>query len=183
MMTVVRLVAAWLLACAIAPPLAFSGGYAGEEPYDIGQKLLAKKHYKTALSYFQKALKRNDVRAHYGMGLLYETTGKGKDALGQYQRFIDGAQPEDALRSDAVRRAGAIEERMKSTAARTTELLERGIALFKQGKYREAEKALLQAAEGGGKQAEAHFYLGEVYLQLENYDKAELHYHEAKRSY
>lgn len=183
MRNVIRLLAACLLVWAASPVPAQAGGGLGEDPFEIGEKLLARKRHKTALGYFQKALRRSDPRAHYGMGRVAEETGRDGDALSEYRLFVDLAQPEDPRRGDAVQRVDAIEARLAGRIARTTGLLERGKLLFKQGKFREAEKALLQAAAADDAQPEVHFQLGEVYLALEEYAKAESEYQKAKRRY
>lgn len=179
-----RLMTACLLACLMSPQPALAGGDRGQDPYDTGRKLFARKNYGTALKYFEKALKRDDVRAHYGMGLVYEDTGRERDALRQYLRFIELAQPEDTEHGDALQRVSAIEERLKKTRiAPPIDHLERGRSLMKAGKYREAEKALLEAASRNESRPEIHFHLGEVYLQLEEYGKAKSEYDKAKRYY
>lgn len=177
-----RLVNACLLVCVMVPALAQAGGDMGENPYEIGQKLLAGKHYKTARAYFEKALKRGDGRAHYGMGLVYEASGKDGDALSHYRQLID-LDPPDAQRSDAMERVAAIEERLKRKPDVTAGLLSRGKSLFKSGNYREAEQVLLKAAAADESKPEVHFYLGEVYLKLEEYTKAKAEYTKAKRYY
>jgi hypothetical protein len=45
---------------------------------------------------------RAESRADYGMGLVYEATGKVEDALTQYWRFVDLAQT-DSLRDDKAK--------------------------------------------------------------------------------
>lgn len=184
-----RLLTACLLVLLTAPPFALAGGDVGKSPYEIGEKYFARKDYPTALKHYRKALERGDVRAHYRLGFIYEKTGRDRDALKHYQSFVDPGQPE-SLRGDAVQRAGAIEERLKKKAtrpgkktARPPDLLERGKSLFKKGKYREAEQVLLQAAAKDTSKPEIHFYLGEVYMQLEAYGKAEAEYKKAKGYY
>jgi Tfp pilus assembly protein PilF len=184
MKVALRLATACLFACLTLPQHVQAGGdLGGEEPYEIGEKLLAKKNYKTALKYFQKSLKPGDVRGHYMMGLIYEETGRDGDALGQYRRFVELGRPEDGQRGDAVQRIGAIEERLKKEVARSQDLLERGKSLLKKGNYREAEKVLLQAISKDKKRPELHFTLGDVYLKLEAYEKAESEYKKAKAAY
>ena len=51
------------------------------------------------------------------------------------------------------------------------------------GKYKEDEKVLLEAAVEDGSNPEIHFYLGEVYMELEEYGKAESQYNKAKGLY
>jgi Flp pilus assembly protein TadD len=62
-------------------------------------------------------------------------------------------------------------------------LLKRGEHLFKKGRYREAEQVLLRAVAAEKSNPETHFYLGEVYMKLEKYDKAKTEYKKATRSY
>jgi len=78
---VFRLVTAGLLLCLMSPQLSRAGGDAGLAPYEIGEKLFERKDYQAALKYYRRALKRNDVRAHYRMGLIYENAGEFKNAL------------------------------------------------------------------------------------------------------
>jgi tetratricopeptide (TPR) repeat protein len=183
MKTVFRLATACLLVCLTSPRSVQAGGYSAESPYEIAEMLFAKKNYRTALTYYQKALNQGEVRAEYGIGLIYEQGGKDPDALEHYRRFIDLAQPEDAKRKDAVQRIGAIETRREKKTARATELLKRGEHLFKKGRYREAEQVLLRAVAAEKSNPETHFYLGEVYMKLEKYDKAKTEYKKATRSY
>ena len=178
-----RLMTACLLVCLVCPQPLHAGGDTAENPYEIGEKLFAKKNYRTALNYFQKALQQGEVRSHYRIGLIYENAGKDVDALNHYQRFIDLGQPEDTQRKDAIQRVGAIEERQKRKTARATELLKRGKSLFKKGRYREAEQVLLRAVSENNSNPETHFYLGEVYLQREEFSKARSEYDKAKRFY
>jgi Flp pilus assembly protein TadD len=66
---------------------------------------------------------------------------------------------------------------------RPTDLLAQGKSLFKSGKYRDAEQILLQAAAGKNSNPEIHFYLGEIYMALEEYGKARAEYIKAKGYY
>ena len=182
MRIVFRLMTAGLLVCLMFPQSVFAGGDLGPDPYEIGEKLFAKKHYKTAIKYYAMALAQKDTRAHYRMGLAYEEIGKDENALYHYRLFIDLGQ-QDTQHRDAVQRVRAIEERLKRESKRTTELLRQGKSLFKKGKYREAEKVLLQAASRNQKSPEIHFCLGEVYLKMEAYGKATAEYKKAKGYY
>lgn len=183
MKTAFRLVTACLLVCLMSPRPVQSGGYSAENPYEIAEMLFAKKNYRTALTYYQKALKQGDVRAEYKIGLISEHGGKDAAALDRYRRFVDLAQPEDAERKDAAQRIAAIEARLEKKTARTAELLKRGRSLFKKGRYREAEQVLLRAVAAEKSNPEAHFSLGEVYMKLEEYGKAKSEYGKAARSY
>lgn len=82
-------------------------------------------------------------------------------------------------RSGTVQQNGTLEKRPQQPATRTPGLLEQGKTLFMSGKFPEAEAVLLQAIAGDETQPEAHFYLGEVYLALEEYRKAESEYQKA----
>jgi tetratricopeptide (TPR) repeat protein len=132
-----RLFTAGLLVCLVCPQPAHGGGDTAESPYEIGEKLFAKKNYRTALTYFQKALKQGEVRSHYRIGLIYENAGKDVDALNHYQRFIELGQPEDTQRTDAIKRAGAIEARLERKTTKAAELLKRGKP-FRERRYLEA---------------------------------------------
>jgi len=178
-----RLVTACLLACLMCPLPIHAGGDRAENPYEIGEKLFAKKNYKTALKYYQQALQQGESRAHYRMGQIYEKAGKSVDALNHYQQFIGLAQPEDTQRNDAAQRIEAIEEQRARKTTRSTELLKRSKSLFKKGSYREAEKVLLRAVSEDPSNPEPHFSLGEVYMKMEQYGKAKSEYDKAKRSY
>lgn len=182
MKIVFRLVTACLLLCLVSPRPVRAGGDVGNDPYEIGEKFFARKDHKTALKYFRKALGKNDVRAHYRMGLIYEDAGKDREALTQYRRFIELAQP-DTRRSDSVRRVGDLEERLKRKPARAPGLLEQGKSLFRKGSYRDAERVLLEAAAQNESKPEIHFYLGEVYMELRDYGRAEAEYTKAKGYY
>ena len=182
MKIVFRLLTAFLLICFLMPQQVQSGGDKGKDPYEMGEKYFAREDYRRALQHYRKALGQNDVRAHYRMGLIYEDADKDRDALKHYQRFIDLGRA-GVRRNDAARRAKAIEERLSRETSRSTNLLERGKTLFMDGKYREAETVLLQAATEDGTNPEIHFYLGEVYMELEEYGKAESEYEKAKGFY
>ncbi len=182
MKIVFRLLTAFLLVCVMLPQQAQAGGDKGKDPYEMGEKYFTREDYRTALQYYRKSLGQNDVRAHYRLGLIYEDAGKDRDALRHYRRFMDLGRP-GTQRNDAARRIKVIEERLSRETTRPTELLERGKNLFMEGKYREAEKVLLQAASEDGSNPEIHFYLGEVYMELEAYSKAQSEYNKAKGYY
>ncbi|MHB8834409.1 MAG: tetratricopeptide repeat protein [Candidatus Methylomirabilia bacterium] len=182
MKNVFRLLAECLLLCLILPQLAQAGGDQGKAPYEIGEKLFARKDYRTALTYYRKALELNDVRAHYRMGLIYEHSGKDRDALGHYRRYLELGRT-DAQSSDTAGRVGAIEKRLQRKTALPPDLLAQGKSLFLKGKYREAETVLLEAASRNTAKPETHFYLGEVYMGLEEYGKAAAEYRKAKKLY
>lgn len=63
MKNIVRVLAACLLVCLTSAPPARAGGGLGEDPYEIGKKLVARRNYRTALKYFQKALKQDPQRS------------------------------------------------------------------------------------------------------------------------
>lgn len=182
MKIVIRLLSVCVLMTALSSPGALASSEKGTGPYETGEKFFAKLDYRTALQYYRKALGLNDVRAHYRMGLIYEDAGRDRDALKHYQRYIDLGRP-GAQRTDAARRARAIEERLSRESTRSSTLLERGKALITEGKYREAEQVLLQAAREDEADPEIHFYLGEVYMALEDYSRAEAEYNKARESY
>lgn len=209
MNSVFRLMTAVLLVCLLAPQLALADGDRGKPPYEIGERLFARKDFKAALKYYQRALDKNDARAHYRMGLILEGAGKDRDALKHYQLFIELGQP-GVQQSDAAVRVGAIEERLKKApprppakkqlkkkaaarpvekkapkqvTSRPADLLEQGKSLLSKGDYLEAERVLLQAVAQDPSRPEPHFYLGEVYMKLEEYRKAEAAYKKAKGSY
>jgi Flp pilus assembly protein TadD len=177
-----RLLAACLLVCFLLPLQVHAGGDKGKDLYELGEKYFARDDYRRALQYYRKALGQNDVRAHYRIGLIYEDSGKDRDALNHYRRFIDLGRP-GTQRIDAARRAKGIEERMSRESARSTELLKRGKELFTEGKYNEAEQVLLEAVSEDPGNPEVHFYLGEVYMELEEFSKAESEYNKAKGFY
>jgi Flp pilus assembly protein TadD len=178
----IRLLAVCLLVCLVLPQYCLAGGDKGKVPFEIGERYFAREDYRTALQYYRKALGQNDVRAHYRMGLIYEDAGKDRDALRHYKRYIDLGSP-GSMKEDAVRRAAAIERRLAQETSFSIQLLERGKALFTEGKYRDAEKVLLQAAAEDGTNPEIHFYLGEVYMELEEYSKAESEFMKAEEYY
>ena len=177
-----RLLAASLIICLMLPQYVLAGGDKGKDPYEMGEKYFASKDYRTALQYYRKALGQNDVRAHYRMGIIYEDAGRDRDALRHYQSYIDLGRP-GSLRDDAAKRAAAIEKRLQRDTILSVQLFERGKVLFAEGKYREAEKILLQAAAEDSTNPEIHFYLGEVYMELEEFSKAESEYKKAEGLY
>jgi tetratricopeptide (TPR) repeat protein len=182
MKIVFRLLTACLLVCLMLPQQVQAGGDKGKDPYEMGEKYFAREDYRTALQYYRKALGQNDVRAHYRMGLIYEDAGKDRDALRHYRRFMDLGRP-GTHRNDAARRVRAIEERLSRETVQSVELLQRGKSLFIEGKYQEARQVLLQAASEDESNPEIHFYLGDFYMEMGEYGKAESEYNKAKGYY
>lgn len=178
----IRLLAACLLVCFLLPLQAQAGGEKEKNLFELGEKYFAQEDYRKALQYYRKALGQNDVRAHYRIGLIYEDSGKDRDALKHYHRYIDLGRP-GTRRTDAALRAEAIEDRLSRENTRSTELLERGKTLFTEGKYKEARQVLLEAAAKDPSNPEVHFYLGEVYMELGEFSKAESEYNKAKGYY
>ena len=84
MKIVFRLVAALLLGCLLLPQSSRAGGDYGVAPYEIGEKLSARKEFKTALKYYRKALERNDLRAAERIQTIEERQKKEEAA-----RFTD----------------------------------------------------------------------------------------------
>jgi tetratricopeptide (TPR) repeat protein len=177
-----RLATLCLAASLMIPIAARAGGDRGKISYDLGEKDLAKKEYARALRHYRRALGQGDARAHCRIGLIEERAGRLPEALKEYRLCVELVQPE-AARGDAAARARAIEGKLKKEKRRSGDLLARGKSLYEAGSYREAEKALLQAAARDDHRAETHFYLGEVYLKLEEYGKAKTEYLKAKRLY
>lgn len=176
------LVAVYLLVCFIFPQQVLAGGDKGKSSYEMGEKYFERGDLRSALQYYRKALGQNDVRAHYRIGLIYEDAGRDRDALKHYQRFIDLGRP-GTRRNDAIRRVRTLEDRLGRASPDSSELLARGKNLFTDGKYREAEKVLLEAASRDMANPEIHFYLGEVYMELGDFTKAESEYNKAKGLY
>ena len=177
-----RLLAACLLVCVFMPLYVQAGSDKGKNMYDLGEKYFAREDYRTALQYYRKALGQNDIRAHYRVGLIYEDSGRDRDALKHYHRYVDLGRP-GTQRTDAARRAKSIEDRLSRETTRSTQLLKRGKKLFTEGKYSEAEKVLLEAVLEDPSNPETHFYLGEVYMELQQFSKAESEYIKAKGYY
>jgi len=177
-----RLLAACLLVCFLLPLQVHAGGDKGKNLYELGEKYFAREDYRRALQYYRKALGQNDVRAHYRIGLIYEDSGRDRDALNHYRRYIDLGRP-GTQRTDAARRAKGIEERLSRETTRSTELLKRGKELFTEGKYNEARQVLLEAVSEDPADPEIHFYLGEVYMESGEFSKAESEYIKAKGLY
>jgi tetratricopeptide (TPR) repeat protein len=205
MKIVARCATALLLVLLASPQVVRGDGDRGKA-YEIGEKYYATKDYAAALKHYRRALEQHEMRAHYRLGLIFEATGRDRDALRHYRLFQELAQPE-AERSDVAQRVSAIEERMKQRPpqkpprqlarkpaqkpaqqhaqhpARPAGLLEQGKALLKSGKYREAQQVLLQAVARDQSRPEPHFLLGEAYLGLEDYGRAEEEYRAAAGRY
>ena len=177
-----RIMTACLLVCLLLPQQVQADGDKGKDPFEIGERYFVREDYRRALQYYRRALGQNDVRAHYRMGLIYEDAGKYRDALNHYRRFIDLGRP-GTWRNDALSRTKSIEERLRKETVSSSELLERGKKLFMEGKYREAQQLLLQAVAEDESNPEIHFYLGEIYMELGDYGKAESEYNKAKEYY
>lgn len=182
MKIIARLLVLCLALGVIFPQVAFTGADKGKDPYDVAEKYYAQNDKRKALTWYRKALGQNDVRAHYRMGLIYEAEGKDRDALRHYRRYLELGKP-DARWNDAAARAQKLESKLSADTVRSSALLERGKSLYAEGKYREAEKVLLDAAREDSQDPEIHFYLGEVYMALEEYSKATAEYNKAKENY
>jgi tetratricopeptide (TPR) repeat protein len=154
----------------------------GRDAYEMGEKYYDQKDFRRALQYYRKALAANDVRAHYRMGLIYEQSGRERDALKHYRMYLELGRPGSRW-NDAAARIRNIEARLRKETTRSSALFERGRTLYVEGKYREAEKILLDALKEDDTSPEIHFYLGEVYMRLEDYRRAEAHYKKAKEYY
>ena len=182
MRMILRLLVFCLVVSFFLPVSVHAGADRGKDPYDTGELYFSRGDHRRAMQSYRRALGQNDVRAHYRMGMIYEKSGQDRDALKHFQRFMELGRP-GAQRDDAARRAQAIAKRLEQDTALSTTLLERGKGLFGEGRYREAEKVLLQAAGDDASNPEIHFYLGEVYMALEEYEKASAEYNKAKESY
>jgi tetratricopeptide (TPR) repeat protein len=166
----------------LIPSTVMAGGDKGRDPYDIGERYFAQKEYRRAMQYYRKALTANDIRAHYRMGLIYEEQGKERDALKHYRRYMELGRPGSEW-NDSAARVKRIEERLQAETARSAALFERGKALYQEGKFKEAEGVFLDALKEDEANPDIHFYLGEVYLQLGEYGKAEAEFRKAKEYY
>ncbi|MDF1536024.1 MAG: tetratricopeptide repeat protein [bacterium] len=164
------------------PQAAYPGGDKGKDPYEVGEKYFAQNDHRRAMTYYRKALGQNDVRAYYRMGIIFEDSGKDRDALRHYRRYLELGKP-DARWNDAAARVNRLEKKLTAESARSSVLLERGKSLYAEGKYRDAEKVLLDAAREDGNNPEIHYYLGEVYMALEEYTRATTEYNKAKELY
>ena len=180
MKIVFHFITAVLLVCLLAPLPVRAGGDMGKS-YEIGEKYFARKDYKTALKLYQKALRQKDVRAEPRIKAIEELLKR------EPQRSTAAPRPSAKPRPTAAPRPVVIP---RSTAAprltvthHPTDPLAEGKSLFKNGKYREAEVVLLQAVAIEESNPEAHFYLGDVYTALEDYDKAAAEYKKAQVYY
>ncbi len=171
-----------LVICLAGPSTVLAGGDKGGDPFNLGERYYAKKEYRTALQYFRKALGGNVVRAHYRMGQIYEETGRDRDALTHFRSYLELGRPGDRW-NDASARIKILEERLRAETTRSAALLERGKTLYADGMYGQAEKVLLDAVKEDERNPEIHFYLGEVYMALGQYGKAEAEYRKAKEYY
>lgn len=182
MKVIVRLLVVLLAIGVLFPQAAFPGADKGKDPFDVAERYYSQDDHRRALVYYRKALEQNDVRAHYKMGIINEEAGKDRDALRHYRRYLELGKP-DAKWNDAAARAKRLEEKLSADTARSSALLERGKSLYAEGQYRDAEKVLLDAAREDRNDPEIHFYLGEVYMALEEYAKATAEYNKAKENY
>lgn len=86
---------------------------------EIGNFYFRKKDYRGALSRFEEAVHTNPdyAPAYLGLGKVYEKTGRKKDALKAYEKYLDELpSDEDAARAKSAHKAI---ERLKSELARS----------------------------------------------------------------
>lgn len=102
--------------------------------------------------------------------------GRIQTALKYYRKALR----QDPAHPGALERVETIEAQRRTLADKTTQLVERAKILARKGRYRQAEDVLVKAAKGDPENAELHFQLGEIYLRLEQYDKATAEYGKAK---
>ena len=89
MQTVLRLISVGILIFLMMPQHVQAGGDKGKDPYELGEKYFGREDYRRALQHYRKALGQNDVRAHYRMGLIYEDSGRDRDAIRHYRSYMD----------------------------------------------------------------------------------------------
>ena len=164
------------------PSVVLGGGDRERDPFDLGERHYANREYRVTLQHYGKALRGNDVRAHYRMGRINEETGNDREALRHYRNYLELGRPGDWW-DDASARVARLEELVAGQTTRSAALFERGKALYADGMYEEAEKVLLDAAKEDEENPEIHFYLGEVYMALRQYGKAETEYRKATEYY
>ena len=183
MRTTAFLVAAVIVVLSITgPTTSWAGGDKVANPYETAESYDAKGDYQRALKYYRMALSANDVRAHYRMAVIYEKTGRKRDAIRHYRRFIElGSYGSDW--KDASARLKTLEAELAAQTPRAQSLLDRGRSLYMEGRYRDAEKVLLEALDADETNPEVHYFLGEVYLELGDYDRAKSEFNKAKRYY
>lgn len=168
--------------CSGAPRQVHAGGDKVKDPYSAAETYYAQRDWKRALQLYRRALSVNDVRAHYRMGRIYEQTGSARDAIFHYRRYLELGQP-GLEWNDAAQRLRGLENAQAKKAPGSQTLLERGRSLYAAGKFQEAETVLLEAVRAEETNPEAHFYLGEVYYELGQYEKAQRHFLKAKENY
>ena len=134
--------------------------------FALGKVYFDKKEFKKALPYLKKAVTLNKkyVLAHTVLGLTYKSLNKLNDAVNEFDQAISYEKRGNKKGSYYFRK---------------------GEILIDAKKYKEAEKALLNAlkfSRSSSIKAGSNFYLGEVYRLTGRKTKAMKYYAKAKKN-
>jgi len=153
------------------------GGFEG--PLLRGAVLARRGELRGALEAYRNAARLNPraLEAHRGLGQAYEALGDGQRAVQSYERAL-AIKPTDAVTLNNL--AWVLSEMRKTPeqalplavkatllAPDSADMLDTlGWVQYRQGAYREAERALTRAVERAPGQATAHYHLGMTYHRL-----------------
>ena len=157
-----------------------------ETHYELGIAYKDAKMYTEAIVEFQKAidLEANFVSAHTGLGEIYLETGRlddAENAANTALRIDANSQPARQL-LDAIKQARPTPPRQsiptKSTSTPPADSpdvkqdLERGLVFLNSTQYNQAVAAFKRVIKADPSLVEAHYGLGQAYLELAAFDDA-----------
>ena len=164
-----------------------------EGPYFTGLSFIWIEDYENALSYFEKAVKKNprDADAHFYVGCCRAKLGRFREAIEAYKQAIrikpDFAEAHCCLGLDygSLGRFREAIEAFKQAIRINPNFAEAhgglGMAYFSLGRFREAIEAYKQAIRIKPDYAGAHFELGGAYIGLRRWGEATEAYKQAIR--
>ncbi len=156
-----------------------------ETHYELGIAYKNSKMYTEAIAEFQKAidLETNFVSAHTGLGEVYLETGRlddAENAANTALRIDANSQPARQL-LDAIKQARPTPPQPSPTKPESTpsadppdakQDLERGLIFLNNRQYNQAAAAFKRVIKADPDSIEAHYGLGQAYLEIEAFDDA-----------
>ena len=172
------IVLALLLLVAIAPRAARAGDpdpeiEVAKKHFRLGAQFYENGDYANALNEFETAKRVKPLPAFdYNIGLCYDRLERYTEAVAAYERFMAGTP--DPFEAEEARarikvlkeRAGKPVPKVGEKDAEANKMLEKGIALFKDGKLAEARAVFFQLRKLVPDKANPHRWLGMTYARL-----------------